>query len=273
MKKNILQNLAQHYFQGIADDISNAKVISSTFSNTSDVGDIRENILLKFLQLHLPSRCSVVKGGCVFDSLANELKQIDLLVVNDFSLRFSYFDKDSLNSKNIQTIEGCLAAISVKSTLDKGELCDALDNLASIPKMPTSILEKINPQLNTRASYLNFPKKVVFAISGKTAAYTILENINDFYAKRSTLEDYQKADIVIVNNAFCIQRAGKGGAQTRNGTQIPEGVYALMCSEKDKFGALLLFWLLNIIQKTTLFSPHILFDYQDYINGIDFHCQ
>src|SRR3990167_7809402 len=107
IKKNIVQNLSQIYFQGIADDIANAKQISSIFPNMSDVGDIRENILLKFLQSHLPLRCAVVKGGCVFDSNANESKQIDLLVVNDSSLRFSYFDRDTENSKNLQTIEGC----------------------------------------------------------------------------------------------------------------------------------------------------------------------
>lgn len=180
MKKNVLQDFSKKYFQGIADDISNAKVISSIFPNMSDIGDIRENILQKFLQSHLPSRFSIVKGRFIFASLANISKQIDLLVVNDFSLKFSYFDQHAQNSKNIQTVEGCLTAISVKSTLDKDKIYEALFNLASIPKMPKDILEKINPQLGkARNNYLNFPKKVIFSFSGLSVE-TTLNHINSF---------------------------------------------------------------------------------------------
>jgi len=274
MEKKILQSLSQHYFQGIADDISNAKQISAIFPNMSDLGDVRENVLLKFLQLHLPSRCSVLKGGCVFDSSNNCSKQIDLLVVNDFSLKFSYFDRDSQNSKNVQTIEGCLAAISVKSTLDKKELHEALLNLSSIPPMPDSMVEKINPQLYSRESFLGLPKKAVFSFSGQSVEKT-MEHIGEFYKEHDSLKDYQRADLIIVNNSFCIERIGKGGGKTRNGSSVPEGTYHPMFNgtpgNQKKFGTLPLFWLLNTIQKTTLFSPHVLFDYQNYIDAMDFH--
>ena len=278
MTKSILKSLSQNYFQGIADDISNAKQISAIFPNMSDVGDVRENILLKFLQSHLPSRCSVVKGGCVFDFLDNCSNQIDLLVVNDFSLRFSYFDKDSQNSKNIQTIEGCLAAISVKSTLGKGELEEALHNLSSIPPMPKNIVDKINPTITTRETYLDFPRKIVFSFSGQSVQ-TTLDHINNFYKENNFLQNHQKADLVIVNNSFCIQRTYKGVGITRDGTKIPEGTYHPMYKAypdgtpkyQHKFGALPLFWLLKTIQETTAICSHILFNYQEYVDALDFH--
>jgi hypothetical protein len=269
-KKNILQNLSEMYFQGIADDISNTRIISSVFPNMSDVGDTRENILLKFLQSHLPLRCSVVKGGCVFDSNANESKQIDILVVNDSSLRFSYFDRDSQNSKNIQTIEGCLVAISVKSTLDKKQIYDALRNLSSIPKMPDSIVEKINPFLTSRDHYLNFPLKVIFAFDGINPQ-TTLEHINNFY-KENSFKDYQKADLIIANNTFCVERIGKGGGKTRNGLSIPEGSYHLAFSfdATKKFGAYPLFRLLMKTQETSSWSPHVTLTYDNYLNSMEF---
>ncbi len=137
----------QKYFQGISDDMSNAKHISCIFSNMGDLGDVRENVLLQFLKTHLPARCSVFKGGCIFDSLGNCSRQIDLLVCSDSALRFSYFDRDEQNSKTVQTVEGCLAAISVKSTLSKATLYEALENIDSIPMMPEYMVQNMSPLL------------------------------------------------------------------------------------------------------------------------------
>jgi hypothetical protein len=270
-KKNILQSLSKAYFQGIADDISNAKMISSIFSNMGDVGDIRENILLKFLQTHLPLRCAVVKGGCIFNSEAVESKQIDLLIVNDSSLRFSYFDRDSQNSKNIQTVEGCLVAISVKSTLDKTQLFDALQNISTIPKMPNEMLEKVSPSLTSREHYLTFPLKIVFAFSG-TSPETTLTHVNDYYMN-NLLEEHQKADLIVVNNSFCIEKISKGGMRTRNGSLIPEGTYhpTFNANSGTKFGAYPLFRLLIKIQATTLWAPHVMLTYDNYLNAMEFH--
>lgn len=270
-EEGILQKISQKYFQGIADEISNTKNISNIFPNMSDTGDSRENIFLKFLKLHLPPRCSVSRGGFIFDLKGNTSKQIDIIIANDFSLKFSYFEQHSDNSKNIQTIEGCLAAISIKSTLNKTKLKDALNNLASVPLMPEDIINSINPQLNNRNTYLSFPRKIVFAFSGQSVE-TTLNQINEFYSLNQ-IPDYQKVDLVVVNNSFCIQRIYKGGGTTRDGSSIPEGTFHPMFSEKnrDKFGALPLIWTLMKIQETGLFTPHVSFNYQKYFDSINFH--
>lgn len=268
--KNILQKIAQQYFQGIADEISNVKKISSVFPNPSDIGDARENILLNFLKNHLPARCSVVRGGFVFDVNGNTSGQIDLLVINDFAIKFSYFDQHSKNSKNIQTIEGCLAAVSVKSTLNKKELEDGLKNLSSIPQMPKDL--KINPMINNKETYFDFPRKIIFSFSGQGVEETLMQ-INEFYTKNKSFGDFQKADLIVVNNAYCIQKVYKGGGITRDGTIIPEGAYHSMWSieNKENFGALPLLWMIMKIQETVRFTSHILFDYQKYFDSIDFH--
>lgn len=270
-EESILQKISQKYFQGIADEISNTKNISSVFPNMTDVGDSRENIFLKFLKLHLLPRCSVARGGFIFDLKGNTSKQIDIIVANDFALKFSYFEQYSDNSKNIQAIEGCLAAISIKSTLNKTELEETLNNLASIPPMPADIVDSINPQLCDRDTYLGFPRKIVFAFSGQSVK-TTLKQINKFYSSNE-IHDSQKADLIVVNNSFCIQRVYKGGGQIRNGDIIPEGTFHPMFSKENrkKFGALPLLWTLMKIQETGLFTPHVLFNYQKYFDSIDFH--
>jgi hypothetical protein len=270
-KDGILNKIGSVYFQGIANELSNTKTISSIFPNISDIGDVRENILVKFLKLHLPNRCAVARGGFIFDTEGNISNQIDILVINDFSLRLAYFDQHSENSKNIQSIEGCLAAITVKSTLNKSELEDSLKNLASIPKMPEDMLDSINPQLNNRAEYLNFPRKVIFAYSGQSITKTLAQ-VNNFYNKNS-MEDRQKVDLIVVNNAYCLQRIYKGGGVTRDGSKIAEGIFHPMYSDNnsENFGALPLLWFLMKIQETSLFTPHILFNYQKYFDSINFH--
>lgn len=269
-ENNILKNISKFYFQGIADDITNSKLISSVYPNMSDRGDIRENVLLKFLQSHLPSRCVVEKGGFVFDSKFNESKQIDLLVVNESSIRFSYFDRDSKNNKTFQTIEGCLVAISVKSTLNEREIYDALRNLSTIPQMPAEIADRTNLMIDrSKNSYLNFPLKVIFAFDGQ-GVDTMHKHIENFY-KENNCQLYQKADLIIVNNKFCIERIHRGGERATDGSTIPEGVFYKMSNKnEEKFGAYPLLRLLIKIHGTTNWTPYVSLTYQHYLNSMDF---
>lgn len=272
-KKGVLERISKLYFQGIADDITNAEQISAIYPNASDVGDIRENILKSFLIQHLPARCSVTKGGFIFDSLNNESKQMDIIVTHDAALNFAYFDRADSQNKKFQNVEGCLAAVTVKSTLEKDALHDALTNLASIPKMPESIFESINPGISNREQYLLFPKKIVFAFEG-ASVQTVLKHVNEFYSKKS-FEDYKKADLIIVNNSFSIVRV-REGAQTRNGSKPKSGTYHAEYKGAPEeigktFGTLPLLRLLTIIQEAAQFPPNILYNYNDYINAMNFH--
>ena len=126
----------QDYFQGICDSFETGRYSSSIFPNLLDVGMSREDILKSFFENHLPKRCAIFKGGFLFDLEGNESKQIDLFITNDSTLQFKQFGRDDKNGKSFNFVGGCLAAFSIKSTLNKVGIIDSLENLGSIPLFP-----------------------------------------------------------------------------------------------------------------------------------------
>jgi len=152
------------YFQSEANDFDNVFNKTKGFTN-ADAGDLREDRILDFLHKHIPSRTKISKGGHLFDSQGNKSKQIDLLLTNDFTLQFSQSSESS--RKTFNCIEGCVAALSVKTNLDKKNFYDSLDNLESIP------LEK--KFIKTNAFISNYdllleqvPQKIIFAYRGQS---------------------------------------------------------------------------------------------------------
>lgn len=142
--------------------MSNKAEATRIFDNRVDSGTKREDILFDFLDRHLPERCNVIKGGSIFDSEGGHSRQIDLIVTNDLTLQFKEFN-DRLE-KSFNCIEGCYAAISVKSTLDKKELLDSIDNLASIPTVRSI---RLSPMFKDGDNFLKqVPLRVIFSYKG-----------------------------------------------------------------------------------------------------------
>lgn len=259
-----MKNLSDVYFQGIADDMANAKQISSIYTNMSDVGDIRENILLRFLQSHIPLRSEIVKGGMIFDSIGNCSKQIDLIVVSDSALKFSYFDRDASNSKCMQTVEGTLAAISVKSNLKTDTLDEALKNLSSIPQMPSEVIKNIFAR--NKHEYYRFPYKIIFSYESTMTPESIMEKIISFNQEMN-LKTHQMVDLVVVNNKCYVEKnvlstPGVEGKITYEFKEPPE---------ETKKGTSPLFKLLLAIHAGTTWSPHVTFDYSNYHEAMNLY--
>jgi hypothetical protein len=110
-----------NYFANRANILEDQAKSAKIYDNPVDKGDVREGIVLGFLQDHLPKRCEIIRGGYVFDQFGNRSKQIDLIVTSDSTLQFKQ-RYSTHEIKSFNTTEGTLAAISVKSTLDKEEL-------------------------------------------------------------------------------------------------------------------------------------------------------
>jgi len=55
------------YFASKADGLEVQAASAKIYDNPVDKGDVRETILLEFLDDHLPKRCGTIKGGYVFD--------------------------------------------------------------------------------------------------------------------------------------------------------------------------------------------------------------
>src|SRR6266542_3256453 len=78
------------YFDDVSRVLAGERDVSRVFPNSSDLGGERERVFEHFLAIHLPPRCTVLRGGFVFDSGGIESDQIDLLVAGDFAPHFGW---------------------------------------------------------------------------------------------------------------------------------------------------------------------------------------
>ena len=205
------------YFQGIADGLGSDRTASRIFPNNPDAGSTREDVLLSFLSQHAPARCHAVRGGFIFDSEGRGSRQIDLIVTNDLTLQFRRFDDRSNPGKSFNVIEGCYAAISVKTGLSRGELFDALDNIRSIPPMPDPG-GRFNPMGPRKDLYMNLPLKVVFSFEGPSKE-SVTKNLIEYYTKNS-VPNNRRPDLIIVNNRYVIHHLIEAG-ELMDGTVVP----------------------------------------------------
>ena len=167
----------QNYYLSVAKVLRGEAEASSIFPNTTDIGFSREKIYVEFLKQHAPSKCNIHLGGFLFDEDGYESKQLDIIVTTDTSPCFNFNNKDGAG-KSFSPVEGTLGVVSVKSTLNKLELYNALDNIASIP--PTRPLEgRVNILFQIK-HYDDWPIKIIYASNG-IAPETLLEHLTQYY--------------------------------------------------------------------------------------------
>lgn len=258
------------YYQKIADSMSSEKEGSNIFANMSDRGISREDILKDFLKKHLPLRCDVIKGGFIFDANGKESNQIDLIITNDLTLQFRQYDDFNSNGKSFNYIEGCYAAISVKSLLNKDGLIDSLNNLASIPNMP-DIKAKINPSLKL-ANTMDIeamPLKIVFAFTGIEMT-TIQEYMEEYYSKNN-IPKSRRVNIIVVNNRYIIVNVGKSGGITNDGMKLQPDTYFGFGINNKYIGGYSLFYILAEIQNYSNIGSHFIMNFNEIFSKIPFY--
>jgi hypothetical protein len=252
------------YFQGVADALDSEKTAASIFPHRSNAGSSREDIILEFIASHIPSRCHATRGGFIFDSKGRESGQIDLLITNDITLQFKQFDRNG-RGQAFNCIEGCYAAISVKTKLTKPALYDALDNIASIPQMPDPG-ERLSPIAPDKKYYMNLPYKVIYAFDG-VSIQKITSHLNEYYSSRD-IQPNRKPDLIVVNNKYIIIHPLHDGLKFSIGTPVPSHQF---CGLSPKFvGGYSLVFMLSNIQNAANFGTSLLMNFDDYINQIPF---
>lgn len=172
MPQNFFTRLRDYYLQ-VAEVLRGEADAASIFPNTTDVGMAREKVYANFLKEHAPSKCNVFLGGFLFDLNGIESKQIDVIVTTDTAPRFNFHNQEG-GGKSFSPVEGTLCVASIKSNLDKQQLFDALDGIASIP--PCQDLGKRVPLTYKVRDYDDWPYKIVYATEGLTGT-TILNHI------------------------------------------------------------------------------------------------
>lgn len=258
MSQNIFQRLKK-YYTDIGIGLKAEAKKASIFPNTSDIGVTREMAYVRFLESHVPLKCHVRLGGFLFDEDGNESKQLDILITTDTTPKF---DMNDGSGKSFSPVEGALAVISVKSTLDKKQLYDALEGLASIPL--TKPLGGRVHQLFILRNYDDWPFKVIYA-SDAIRSDTLTCHLNEYYENNDHIPVGRRVNLVHVIGKYYILRAGLGqllhDKATGTSVAVPEGTY-IRIDDADNSDVQAMTHTLDEIQNNANASTHILFSYK-----------
>lgn len=265
MPQNFFTRL-RNYYLDVAKVLRGEADAASIFPNTTDVGMTREKIYANFLKEHAPSKCNVFLGGFLFDLNGNESKQIDVIVTTDTAPRFNFRNQEG-GGKSFSPVEGTLGVASIKTNLDKQQLFDALDGIASIP--PCQDLKGRVSSAYKVTNYDDWPYKIVYATEGLKGT-TILEHIKTYYITHPEIPLNRRPHQIHVAGKYVIFRitpAMEVGNISGGPIETPEiGTFKLMTLDPDLQA---ITWVLNDLQQKAVASNVILFNYGELINKIN----
>ncbi len=265
MTQNFFQRLRDYYLNVAAVLRGEAKP-ASIFPNTTDIGMSRERVYAEFLRQHAPSKCNVFFGGFIFGDDGSESKQLDVIITTDTTPKFDFYNRGG-TGKSFSPVEGTLGAVSIKSTLNKNELEDALSGIASIPA--TGSLEGKVAGLLMIVNYDDWPYKAIYASDG-IAGNTLLAHLNDYYLQNPTIPIYRRPNLIHVAGKYVIFRTIAGMSHwdvvTQKHTELEEGSFHLFTRDSDVQGIV---WLLDGLQQRATASTHILYSYGELINKVN----
>jgi hypothetical protein len=258
----------ENFFDRMKDYLSNvAKVLkgeaesSSIFPNSTDIGSSREKIYAKFLTNHVPSCCNTIFGGFLFDDLGNESKQIDIIVYNSLCPQYNFHNSNGAG-KSFTSIDGTIAVVSVKSTLNSSELENALENIASLPNKKA--YDKVGNKLIKFDGYEDWPYKILYANSGISmdAAKLAVEN---YYKKHHEIPIHKRINQIHVSGNYVGLRVYPGGTLS-DGTILDANSY-WFCNYSDP-DVQALCTAMYSIQKIALASQQLFYNYDEIYEGI-----
>lgn len=238
---------------------------SAIFPNSTDIGISRENIYVEFLRQHAPSKCNIFLGGFIFGDNGDESGQLDVIITTDTTPRFDFHNKDN-KGKSFSPVEGTLGVASIKSTLNKTELENALIGIAAIPE--TSSLEGRTTLGIQIKNYPDWPYKIIYASDG-ISAETLIMHLDNFYIANPNIPIYRRPNIIHISGKYVLIRGTQGmsiwNIFTKKNIPIEEGRFHLFTETPDVQAII---WTLDTLQQRATASTHILYSYSNIINRL-----
>lgn len=162
----------------------------------STIGQAREFLVKRVLKTILPPAVHIGSGK-VIDSWGNSSKQIDIII---YDTRFPLMN---VEGGGLYFVEGVLATIEVKSTIDSNELKTALENCESVLTLginceyPEEAAAQIDfymkkhsltrDDAKQRFEYMLHPATYVFSFISKLSMETTASCISEWWSRRGTL--------------------------------------------------------------------------------------
>ena len=232
------------------------------FPNASDIGSSREKIYAEMLRQHIPSSCNVLFGGFLFDQEGKESKQIDIIITNDSSIQYNFLNSVD-NGKSFACIDGTIAIVSVKSSLDKKELTDALNNIASIPDQQPLTNDRYSLGWKIRG-FDDWPCKIIYASDG-IKRDSLMTHLNTFYEENPSIPQNKRPNIIHVLGKYLVVRIDEQGGETRNGKLIQPNTFHSSDITSD---AVALSWAIIKIQEIAQASKMIAYKYHSIVENL-----
>lgn len=229
-----LQDVFRHSSKRLLEEYEITRI---ALSHRGLKGTVREEALSKFLCTRFPPQFQCTTGEII--STTAKSRQVDLIISHATRTPTLY------RSGNIQVvpIEGVLAAVEVKTTLNEGELSKALTNIQSVKRLSKSAFYQEEDPLHSVKKNLPKPR----AIPGFIFAYESI-SLNRIAAALKRLQQR-------VDQKFWID----GVFVLKEGYVIPlkDSDYAV---EADAQSALLSFYLTLWNQLILAWTPPIRLD-------------
>jgi hypothetical protein len=230
----------ENYYLKTAEKLRAASSTSSILPNTTDTGLSREMIYRDFLRQHVPRQCDVFLGGFLFGLDGTESRQTDIIVTSDTAPRFD-FVSDTSDNKRFACVEGTLAVASVKSSLNKRDVFDVLDGIASIPRNQppephaVSHLAKLIGVEIEITDYDDWPYKIVFACDG-VSWEKLYEHLSEWSLQNPSVPISRMPNCFHVLGKYVVARGGRH--LTPQGTEVrrPKNEYAVDTARPDLVG-------------------------------------
>lgn len=247
VRKRLLQ-----YFEAVGQVLRGDATKAKIFANIADVGGTREEIFSAFLRNHLPAWCNVDRGGFLFNWEGAESGQLDIIISSGYAPKFVPFME---NGKSVREIEGVIGVTSIKSTLSKKSLIDALKEFARIPQMRTSN-QHVNPALKN-VEMQSFVFLHIYASACEDMG-TLFHDLHNFYEENPEIPVNRRPDLIHSNSNGVIVKAKKGARYGEDA--LEEGRYYQLDFKTNFFG---LSYAIDEIRRRVALLPHIAFQLSD----------
>lgn len=234
--------------------------IGGTVPHRPDIGLNREEVLQGVLNRHLPRKTEALLGGVAIALDGTRSKQLDIMIRADNAPRFEE------QNRSFIPVESLVSAISVKSTLYKAGLSDALENLASIPPLNQDAFQFRLLKPHASNSFLEkHPTTHIYAFAGYTTANACIEALNEFFSTHPDFPDNRKPREIVVHGQYMITY-NHIATTTKDGTIIPARSFWPSVLDKAHRG-LPLARIVNHVYSYTSWMPYLEIEFHKYINA------
>lgn len=244
----------RQYLTATIQTLHTEEKAASVFANTTDIGQSKEARIRDLLRLHIPKSANIDLGGFLFDLEGNESKQLDLIITDSSSLHYDFHNRDG-GGKAFACVDGCVGVISSKTTLNRSEMWEALDNIASIPPNTALTHRNSDPRLDLSAM-LDGPVKAIIAERG-IDPNTLIQHVALFYKEHPEIPFSRRPNYIHVLGQYCWVRV-RSPIRNDDGHEARPGQFCLRQKEPDLY---FFCELLLCIEKLTRMHRAVWYDY------------